>query len=254
MMFSLRQPVVGESLIAWQDYTASSPDELSLVVGATVELLDTDDHNSAKRLKLDHDLDTVSGDLLDNSAARHKLSVRPRRTHTSSRHSPTRLNINQRWLVRETNGSKKEGWVPCRILQTADDPTLSKTGLPGDAEFRRLAVVKELVETEQEFVRDLDLVVQRYLIPSESGKVPKIIKDNFDIIFGNLKEIAEFHRTVLMEGVKYYATQPIMIGKTFLRLERDFDKHVSYCRDEPMAQEFLDICDEAFDYFAVSVK
>lgn len=57
------------------------------------------------------------------------------------------------------------------------------------------AVVKELVETEQEFVRDLDYLVQNYLIPSESGKTPKIIKDNFDILFGNLKEIAEFHRT-----------------------------------------------------------
>ncbi|XP_023017381.2 obscurin isoform X4 [Leptinotarsa decemlineata] len=243
--------VAGEILIAWQKYAASSSDELSLDVGAAVELLETDEHSSpTKRQKLDHDLDTVSGELLDNSAARHKLSVKPRRTHASSRHSPTRLNINQRWLVKEVTGSEKQGWVPCRILQTADDPTLSTTGLPGDAEYRRLAVVRELVETEQEFVKDLDQVVQRYLIPSESGKVPKVIKDNFDIIFGNFKEIAEFHRTVLVEGVKYYAKQPIMIGKTFLRLERDFDKHVSYCRDEPMAQEFLDACDEAFDYFA----
>lgn len=53
----------------------------------------------------------------------------------------------------------------------------------------------ELVETEQEFVRDLDLVVQKYLIPSESKKVPKLIKDSVDIIFGNFREIAEFHRT-----------------------------------------------------------
>lgn len=57
------------------------------------------------------------------------------------------------------------------------------------------AVLIELVETEQEFVRDMDLVVQKYLLPSESKKVPKIIKDSFDIIFGNFKEIAEFHRT-----------------------------------------------------------
>lgn len=57
--------------------------------------------------------------------------------------------------------------------------------------------MKELVETEQEFVRDLDHVVQKYLILSESAKVPKIIKDNFEVIFGNLKEIAEFHRTLV---------------------------------------------------------
>lgn len=62
------------------------------------------------------------------------------------------------------------------------------------------AVVNELVETEQEFVKDLSRVVQNYLIPSESGKVPKIIKDNFDVIFNNFKEIAEFHRTYVQNN------------------------------------------------------
>ncbi|CAG9826977.1 unnamed protein product [Diabrotica balteata] len=97
--------VVGEILVAWKKYTASSDDEINLLEGDVVELLDINDPNPSK------------------------------------------------------------------------------------------AVVKELIETEIEFVRDLDLVVQRYLIPSESGKVPKIIKDNFDLVFGNFKEIAEFHRT-----------------------------------------------------------
>lgn len=43
-----------------------------------------------------------------------------------------------------------------------------------------------------------------------------------------------------------------MIAKTFLRLERDFDKHVTYCRDEPLAQEFLAERDEVRNYFKVS--
>lgn len=43
-----------------------------------------------------------------------------------------------------------------------------------------------------------------------------------------------------------------MIGKTFLRLERDFDKHVAYCRDEPNAQDFLAERDEVRNYFNVS--
>ncbi|XP_076264321.1 obscurin isoform X24 [Rhynchophorus ferrugineus] len=242
--------IPGEILVAWQDYRACGIDEIDLNEGDEVELLDINDPASApKRLKPNPELDAVSGELLDNAAARHKLSVRPRRTYASSRHSPTRLNANARWLVKEVKSEKRQGWVPCRILQTADDPTFGKTGLPGDAAFRRQAVVKELVETEQEFVRDLDYVVQNYLIPTESGKTPKIIKDNFDVLFGNLKEIAEFHRTVLMDGVKYYANEPTLLGKAFLRLERDFDNHVNYCRDEHLAQEFLDTSDEAYDYF-----
>lgn len=61
-----------------------------------------------------------------------------------------------------------------------------------------------------------------------------------------------FRHRVLIEGVKYYAEKPNMIGKTFLRLERDFDKHVSYCRDEPNAQDFLANNDEVRDFFEVS--
>lgn len=57
---------------------------------------------------------------------------------------------------------------------------------------------------------------------------------------------------MLIEGVKYYAENPAMIGKTFLRLERDFDKHVNYCRDEPNAQDFLANNDEVRDFFEVS--
>lgn len=57
---------------------------------------------------------------------------------------------------------------------------------------------------------------------------------------------------VLIEGVKYHSDKPNMIGKTFLRLERDFDKHVNYCRDEPEAQDFLATNDEARRYFEVN--
>lgn len=57
---------------------------------------------------------------------------------------------------------------------------------------------------------------------------------------------------MLIEGVKYHADKPSMIGKTFLRLERDFDKHVIYCRDEPSAQEFLLERKDVREYFQVS--
>lgn len=59
-----------------------------------------------------------------------------------------------------------------------------------------------------------------------------------------------FYR-VLIEGVKYHADKPNMIGKTFLRLERDFDKHVIYCRDEPIAQDLLHERKDIREYFQV---
>lgn len=59
----------------------------------------------------------------------------------------------------------------------------------------RRAVVKELVETEEEFGRDLQQVVERYLKPLDNPDVPRIVRDNKDVIFTNLKQIADFHNT-----------------------------------------------------------
>lgn len=96
--------------------------------------------------------------------------------------------------------------------------------------------------------------MERYIKQIDSATTPRIIRDNKELIFGNFKQIADFHNTVLIEGVKYYANKPNMIGKTFLRLERDFDKHVAYCRDEPKGQEFLAENDDVRTFFKVLME
>ncbi|XP_053986004.1 obscurin isoform X2 [Hylaeus volcanicus] len=239
-----------DNYIVVKDYK-SETDGFTVNVGDIVEALEYAD--PAKKIKLDPDLEIGQvGDVLDNSAAWHKLSVRPRRKHADPRarniarsSSDTSL---QRVYVRTADS--REGWLPMSILmQTALSEDSATGHRPEDSHFRREAVVKELVETEEEFGRDLQLVVERYLNPLDNPDVPRVVRDNKDIIFTNLKQIADFHNTVLIEGVKYYADQPRMLGKTFLRLERDFDKHVAYCRDEPGAQEFLQMNDPVREYF-----
>lgn len=38
--------------------------------------------------------------------------------------------------MKEIQGSHRQGWVPCQILQSVDEP-IPGTGIPGDAAFRR---------------------------------------------------------------------------------------------------------------------
>lgn len=53
------------------------------------------------------------------------------------------------------------------------------------------------METEEEFGKDLQTVVDRYIksIDNPEMKVPRIIRDNKDLIFMNFKQIAEFHNS-----------------------------------------------------------
>ncbi|XP_014485518.1 PREDICTED: muscle M-line assembly protein unc-89-like isoform X3 [Dinoponera quadriceps] len=238
-----------ENYVVVKDYVADT-DGFTVSVGDIVEAVEHD--GSTKRARMDPDLEVEVGDILDNSAAKHKLAIRPRRNYTDPRARGDSSGL-QRVYVRTSDG--RQGWLPVSILmQTSlSEESSAVPHRPEDSHYRREAVVKELIETEEEFGRDLQLVVERYLKPLDNPGVSRAVRDNKEIIFTNLKQIADFHNTsfgrVLIEGVKYYADQPRMLGKTFLRLERDFDKHVAYCRDEPAAQEFLQTNDEVREYF-----
>jgi hypothetical protein len=58
-------------------------------------------------------------------------------------------------------------------------------------------VIRELVETEEEFGKDLQAVVDKYIktIDDPEKKAPRILRDNKDLIFMNFKQIADFHNT-----------------------------------------------------------
>ncbi|GBP12332.1 Obscurin [Eumeta japonica] len=114
------------------------------------------------------------------------------------------------------------------------------------------AVVRELIETEEEFGRDMRQVVARYMRPLDKASTPKPVFDNRELLFSNFRQIAEFHNTVLLEGIKYYAGEPRALGRALLRMEREFDKHVAYCRDEPLAQHLLATNPVVHKYFQVS--
>jgi len=100
--------------------------------------------------------------------------------------------------------------------------------------------VKELIETEEDFCRDMQFIATTYLKQLENAKTPPELREQKESLFGCFKEISEFHNDVLLKGIQYYAKNPAKVGCTFLRLERDFDRHVRYCRDLPEAVKLLE--------------
>ncbi|GAB6018703.1 hypothetical protein CHUAL_000380 [Chamberlinius hualienensis] len=159
----------------------------------------------------------------------------------------------ERWLVR-TRPSKylspRQGWIPISYLEKKttdtgyvsildDDYEIRSDSKEREAAHKRRNVVKELVETEEEFVSDMQHVVHTYLREMDNPRMPKELRDYKDDIFLNFQQICDFHNNVLIKGVQYYAGEPTKLGKTFLRLERDFDMHANYCQRESQAQELL---------------
>ncbi|CAG4989103.1 unnamed protein product [Colias eurytheme] len=160
-----------------------------------------------------------------------------------------KLETISRWLVRVVDDVQEEqlrtrqGFVPAHVLR--ERPERDATALAA----RRQAVVRELIETEEEFGRDMQQVVSQYMRPMDKATTPKAVFDCREFLFANFKQICEFHNTTLLEGIKYYAGEPRMLGRALLRMEREFDKHVAYCRDEPKAQKLLALHPVVKKYF-----
>ncbi|KOB68871.1 Muscle M-line assembly protein unc-89 [Operophtera brumata] len=104
----------------------------------------------------------------------------------------------------------RQGWVPAGVLQEKQSLERDQTSLAA----RRQAVVRELVETEEEFGRDMQQVVSRYMRPMDKATTPAPV--------------------VLLEGIKYYAGEPRMLGRALLRMEREFDKHRPFHKNRPI--------------------
>ncbi|XP_053213912.1 obscurin-like isoform X4 [Panonychus citri] len=176
-----------------------------------------------------------------------------------------------KWKVQtrpcKQNRISEEGFVPSCYLEqktpydpshpVAEDEPEEIDPKIEEAKKRRKNVLKELVETEEDFNRDMQFIANTYLKHMDSSIMPKELRDQKVPLFGCFKEIADFHNDVLMKGVQYYAAEdPSKVGNTFLRLERDFDKHVRYCHDLPQAQKLLESgpLKDYFDNYSSKIK
>lgn len=107
-----------------------------------------------------------------------------------------------RWLVRTPNGN--EGWVPAGCLKSKrrqDRTGAVEIEEVSDHSYRsrenpraeREAIVKELIETEEEFGADLKKVVADYekVFHSETvtSAIPKLKQDAFSLF----QQISKFH-------------------------------------------------------------
>ena len=44
----------------------------------------------------------------------------------------------------------------------------------------------------------------------------------------------------MLKGLQYYSDDPGKVGQTFVRLERDFEHHVAFCRELPYLMKMIE--------------
>ncbi|XP_060840380.1 triple functional domain protein isoform X2 [Rhopalosiphum padi] len=123
-----------------------------------------------------------------------------------------------------------------------------------EALHKREYVMRELVETERDYVRDLSLVVEGYMTvmrdPEAAGcdiPMPDDLRSGKDkMIFGNIELIYEWHRDVFLAAVERCLTRPHELGKLFKKYERKLLMYVVYCQNKPVSEYLVS---DHNDYF-----
>ncbi|XP_038076162.1 protein still life, isoform SIF type 1-like isoform X2 [Patiria miniata] len=113
-------------------------------------------------------------------------------------------------------------------------------------------VILELQDTERAYVKDLNLLVTRYLEPLQSEAF--LTADEIDALFGNIKEIIKF-QTVFLKGIEDSTDVPeydsfsnpaqfkrilFSLGGAFLYYMDHFKLYSSFCACHSRSQKILD--------------
>ena len=100
----------------------------------------------------------------------------------------------------ETNNSRNS---VVDITTSSSSTTTTNNNNPEDAMLKRDYVIRELVDTEKDYVRDLGLVVEGYMAlmrnPDCDIPMPEDLKSGKDkMVFGNIEAIYEWHKRYVM--------------------------------------------------------
>ena len=106
---------------------------------------------------------------------------------------------------------------------------------------RREFIMAELLETERSYVKDLESAVHCFLLPmkSDPNSVPGPLKGQESVIFGNVEEILQFHKSIFLIALEKYEAMPEDVGHAFVTWAPKFDSYVKYCTNKPHSTQLL---------------
>jgi len=78
-------------------------------------------------------------------------------------------------------------------------------------------VMQELLQTEKDYIRALNYVVDNYVPEILSESVPQPLRGKKNVVFGNLQSICKFHTELFLREIETCMPSPYQLGACFLR-------------------------------------
>ncbi|XP_057712502.1 triple functional domain protein-like [Corythoichthys intestinalis] len=114
---------------------------------------------------------------------------------------------------------------------------------------RKMFILKELIQTEKAYVRDLRECIDIYMgeMVTKEIEIPPGIANAQHVIFGNISELYEFHHNIFLKELEKYENIPEDVGKCFITWADKFQLYVDYCKNNTESTRL--IMEYAVNYF-----
>ncbi|XP_070829419.1 obscurin [Chaetodon trifascialis] len=144
-----------------------------------------------------------------------------------------------KWLVR-TKPTKttpsRQGWVSPAYLdkklklsaETGDLPETSVEEVSeGEYKKKLFQLIHDLINSESEFVKEVDFFTSHHLKHAESSDTPPEVSSQKDVIFRNIDDIKSFHSKAFLPKLNDCETDDD-VAMCFLKSKEGFEKYLQY--------------------------
>ncbi|XP_075990481.1 trio Rho guanine nucleotide exchange factor isoform X3 [Anticarsia gemmatalis] len=125
---------------------------------------------------------------------------------------------------------------------------------------KREYVLRELVDTEEIYVSDLQLICEGYMRHVQDPNAEPILPEGLArdrrhrMIFGNIEAIYEWHRDKFLLELHRCVEEPELLGSLFRRfLEKRMFLYEAYCRNKPVSEYMVSEHDSYFQELRVKL-
>jgi len=102
-----------------------------------------------------------------------------------------------------------------------------------------LLVMREMIQTERDFVRSLQYIIENYIPELCREDIPQALRGQRNVIFGNIEKIYGFHHHYFLRELERCHNLPFLVGQCFLRHEQHFYLYALYNKNKPKSDALM---------------
>ncbi|ELK27454.1 Putative guanine nucleotide exchange factor MCF2L2 [Myotis davidii] len=149
-------------------------------------------------------------------------------------------------LVKEDDKTKYEGKNE-EILECSHDGEQEQPDSPENLSPSR-CLIRDLLETEEVYIKEMKSIIDGYITPMDymwlKHLIPDVLQNNKDFLFGNIRELYEFHNRTFLKELEKCTENPELLARCFLKRKEDLQIYFKYHKNLPRAQAIWQECQD----------